>query len=119
MKTKQSLCTDIAILRRKISSLEEELEPFQENNSSFQQLKMNSIELRHKIKVLQDEHRNVRMAFDIYSHLNRGSRVDNFNSYMKDLRSSDRGDDGNGRVDSDYGWQMEAFLSIAGNVSFL
>lgn len=120
---KVSLCNEIASLRRKITMLEEELEPFLE--LSYHQLKSSLLEVKQKIHLLNEEHRNIRIAFDIYSHLNKDNRIDNFNSYLN-MKSSHHDRSSNSRIDSSnqsddgndiigYGWQVEAFLSIAGN----
>lgn len=122
---KSSLCNEIASLRRKIMILEEELEPFLE--LSYHQLKSSLFEIKQKINLLNEEHRNVRIAFDIYSHLNKNNRIDNFNSYvnMKSSQHNSRSSNNSRTDESDhsdgdnniigYGWQIEAFLSIAGN----
>lgn len=114
---KLSVCNEIASLRRKIIILEEELDPFLE--LSYHQLKSSLLEVKQKIHLLNEEHRNIRIAFDIYSHLNKDNRIDNFNSYLN-MKSSNSRTDGSNHSDggSDiigYGWQIEAFLSIAGN----
>jgi len=112
---KLSLCNEIASLRRKITILEEELDPFLE--LSYYQLKSSLLEVKQKIHLLNEEHRNIRIAFDIYSHLSKDNRIDNFNSHNNS--SSNSRTDGSNHSDggSDvigYGWQIEAFLSIAG-----
>jgi len=119
---KLSLCNEIASFRRKITILEEELDPFLE--LSYYQLKSSLLEVKQKIHLLNEEHRNIRIAFDIYSHLNKDNRIDNFNSYLN-MKSSHNNSSSNSRTDGSnhsdggsdvigYGWQIEAFLSIAG-----
>jgi hypothetical protein len=119
---KLSLCNEIASLRRKITILEEELDPFLE--LSYYQLKSSLLEVKQKIHLLNEEHRNIRIAFDIYSHLNKDNRIDNFNSYLN-MKGSHNNSSSNSRTDGSnhndggsdvigYGWQIEAFLSIAG-----
>jgi hypothetical protein len=119
---KLSLCNEIASLRRKITILEEELDPFLE--LSYYQLKSSLLEVKQKIHLLNEEHRNIRIAFDIYSHLNKDNRIDNFDSYLN-MKSSHNNSSINSRTDGSnhsdggsdvigYGWQIEAFLSIAG-----
>lgn len=119
---KLSVCNEIASLRRKITIIEEELDPFLE--LSYHQLKSSLLEVKQKIYLLNEEHRNIRIAFDIYSHLNKDNRIDNFNSYLN-MKSSHNNISSNSRTDGSnhsdgsndiigYGWQIEAFLSIAG-----